>query len=146
LSVSQSKNRTYIARETRWVSEYVSRFYPDDFNAGRAAFQVPLGPMSTAISRRAAPRADAVVVSLDHVTIIEADAENKTSAIGQLLYYDFVFPLTEAYIKYSNLPRVKVLLVESTDDTFTAFSEKFGLKVDTWAPDWLLSYLISKGG
>ena len=138
--------RPYTSRETRWVLEYVRTFYAADFDAGRVAFQVPLGPFAESFTKRAAPRADAVIVRPLEVVLIEGEAENRTSALGQLLYYDFVFPLTPDFHADGHKPRRLILLVEDTEPTFELFVRKFGVELTTWAPAWLLEYLIQKRG
>ena len=137
--------REYTPRETRWVTEYVlSRFASAEL-AGRVSYQVALGPLAQSTTTRAAPRADCIIYLAHKIIIIEADTENITSAFGQLLYYDYLFPLTPGNPDRTKPRELVLLLLDTPDMYFRAFTQKFNVDIDTWAPPWLLEYVRERG-
>ena len=138
--------RKYTSRETRWVIEYIQRNWSDAYLAGHVTFQASLGPSSTGVYARTAPRADAVIELENEIIILEAEAENVSSSLGQLIYYDYIFPYTEQYKDKAEKPRRLILLVEKELPFLRAFASKHNIQLDTWAPQWLEEYLKSKRG
>lgn len=137
--------REYTPRETRWVTEYVLAHWASAELAGYVSYQVPLGPLAQGATQRAAPRADCIIYLAHKVVIIEADTENITSALGQLLYYDYLFPLTPGNVDRNKPRDLTLLLLDMPDTYFRAFSTKYNIDIDTWAPPWLLEYVRERG-
>ena len=136
--------REYTARETKWVVEYVNAFYPEIANTGKVVYQMPLGRDARGSTKRLAPRADAVIFHHDSIVLIEAEIENVSSAIGQLLFYDFIFQQTPDLELNADLPRHLTLLLSTSDGALELFAAKHRVNIDTWAPGWLEQYINEK--
>lgn len=138
--------RTYTARETRWVAEYCAEKFPDAYQNGKITYQQSLGPLAAGFTSRMAPRVDAVIDTPISIILLEAEIENPTMAIGQLLLYRDQFTLTPAYTGMSSHAVTCLLLLAYPNAPVQAQAAKYGMWCDIWCPEWLRDYIVNERG
>ncbi len=138
-------NREYVARETRWVREYVKKHYPIAEAHGDIEYQASLGPLAGTEFDRKAPRVDALISLHGFVVLAEFKVDELSCGLGQLLLYELAFPLTPNR-KDTKLPINKLLVVlDYPDDMHKLFAAKYGISIDMDAPEWLVQYVQERG-
>jgi len=144
---------TYVHRDTRYVSEWVSATFPHDL----AAFNVRLGPAPLELRLRYpdldierwarvwAKTADAIVITPNALLLIEGELRRPVVAIGELLVYRDLVPQTFSLARYWSLPVKTILLTPLGDPTLETVLQHLGIETVPYRPFWVDDYLRSVG-
>lgn len=142
-------SRLWQPRETRLLSEWVAKNYPDD----RVMFRVRLGrppPWATAsIARGAPPKiykiyqrwADAIIIRIKELILIEAKIKPDPGVISQINLYAQLIPKTEELSEYGDLPVRKVILMAMRDTEIEELAAADNIDIQVYTPTWVTEYL-----
>lgn len=142
--------RRYEARERRYIADYVKGHFPNEivhFNLRLYEDpKVAVPGLSEKASRRLLSRTgiyvDALVELEGVVLLIEAKVENEVQALGELVQYAMMLPLTPGWENITpNMIRLR-LVSPVKKDFIIRMAERFAIEIDTWAPDYILEYLL----
>jgi hypothetical protein len=133
--------------EPRWVSEYVSNFYPDDEVRLRCPVGALLpgvaealgGPKAQKVSRPWRPEVDALVIRKDKLILIEGKIFKVMDGLSKLPVYKSLIPETPELQEHKDKPVDMQLLVVRPLSWVVSAAEKVGVKVVEWAPPWIVS-------
>lgn len=140
-------------RERRYVVEYVNERFPDRRSAVYNAMVGPapeeLVKMHPEVSlqhfRRWRFYVDAVVVMEDRLILVETKLRKPDRGIGALLMYKPLVKETPELKPYADLPLELLLVTPRPDPRVIAVAAANGIKVDVYAPDWVMEYLRELG-
>jgi len=142
--LAQTKIRREI--EPRWVSEYVAEVY----GKFPARFRVPLGSIPSgleetygvgkarAVFRPWRPEVDAVVILPRYLVLIEGKIFKLMDGLSKLPVYKGLVPLTPELQEFKEREILMELLVVKPLPWVEEAASANGVKVVTWAPDWVI--------
>jgi len=138
--------RIYRITQPRWVQEYALFRFPD--RPTRPA--CPLGPIPEALVKEYGlskairayrpyrPEVDLLVVGDKEIIIIEADIRNLYGAVGKLVLYRSLVPLTPELRHYKDWPVRAVFLTPKAHLPLREVAKIHDVEIDEWAPTWVL--------
>lgn len=144
---------TYIHRDTRYVSEYLTIAFP----TYPKMFNVRLGPSPEELryqypeldvdrwARVWAKTADALVLTPNHLVLVEGELRRPIVALGELVVYRDLVPQTESLGTYRNMAVRTLLLTPLPDPTLGPVLTRLGIEVVEYRPLWVESYLRQVG-
>lgn len=136
-------------REARYVREWVEQEWPEQ----SARRNVRLGALESGLAGESLSAAemrangvfrryaDAVVIDLEGVHIIEGKLHQRAGAIEQLTLYARLFPLTPEFSEFRDLPIIKHLVWAVRDTVIESLAREQGIRVHFFAPPWVRDYL-----
>lgn len=126
--------------ETRLLNEWLWEHHRED----PQWTHVRLGPVPTkemaSLYKITLHWADAIVLTVRDVLIIEAKIRPNITAISQLEFYDKEFEDTPQFSAYKLWPRKKILLTTILDRKVKAFCEEKGIEYVVFHPEWVDKY------
>ncbi len=137
-------NRSYNAWTTRLLAEWIAINLPH----ASAQNEVKLGPLvetgvstptasiAAGISSNARGRIDALCWDATSVYLIEAKPRASHAAVGQLVGYVRMFPLTPELSSLLGHILKPILLVAQDDPMAREYAASVGVDVEVYAPDW----------
>lgn len=143
------KKRDWQPREQRLVAEYIARFYRDHESQThvhlgsvqprlKGKFQTEADARMLGLFRR---WADALVLLPDRIVLIEGKILPQPGVLSQLELYARLIPKTPELAEHKHKPIEKVLLCAIEDPQVTAMAREQDVRVVTFKPAWLNSYL-----
>jgi len=141
--------RLWQPRETRLLSEWVSKNYSDS----RVFYRVRLGSYpSWAINsiNKGAPAAiykvyqrwaDAIVITDKELILIEAKIKADPGVISQINLYEQLLPKTESFQQFRDLPIRKLILMAQSDPEVELLAQRENITVKIFSPPWVTDYL-----
>jgi len=139
--------------EQRYVAEFVAKHFP---NAQKTFFQKALGDLPWRYAAhsghdyryflRYAKRADAVVITPEHVVVIETETRRPITGLSELLVYKSLLPETVDLKPYllGRSPRL-ILVAPLPDDEVMEEAAKHGIEFVIFFPEWMREHLIRWG-
>jgi len=144
--LSPMKYRLYRILEPRWVLDYAAKHYPDR----PVRPNCPLGPVPQALIddlglqkailtyRPYRPEVDLLVVGDKELILIEAKLGDVYGALGKLVIYRELVPLTPELRHYRDWPVKAVFLCVKAHDPAKAAAKLLGIELEEWAPTYIL--------
>jgi hypothetical protein len=141
--------RRRVPASTMLLHEWISMRYPE----AMVFYQLRLGPTNrTLVNQVISPElermlrlanwyADAVILTQSEGLMVEAKVEPRPEAIGQVLFYLRLYWSTPELAPYMGLPFAPVVLFGESDTTVTDFARSLGVRVETYTPPWIATYL-----
>jgi len=141
--------RLWQPRETRLLSEWMSKTYPDD----TVMYRVRLGEFPAWARpgiERGAPAeiymiyqrwADAIVLRKTEILIIEAKIRLEPGVISQIKLYGQLLPKTATFSEFKELPIRLIILTAMRDLEVEALAASEGIEIAVFSPDWVIDYL-----
>lgn len=120
--------------EARMVNEYLVQNHRMEPQWKRVRLGVAADPSQARLMRTSLKYADAVVISGNEVLIYEFKITPKLDAIGQLLGYRDLFPITPEFSRYAQLPIRMVLVTTREDRNVRASAEAQGIEYRVFRP------------
>ena len=142
-------SRLWQPRETRLLSEWVAKNYPND----RAMYRVRLGrPPSWAapsIAEGAPPEiykiyqrwADAIIIREKELILVEAKIRPAPGVISQINLYAQLLPKTAEMAQFMDRPIRKIILMAMRDPEVEELAAVDGIEIQIYSPDWVNDYL-----
>jgi len=142
-------SKLWQPRETRLLSEWVAKKYPDD----RVMFRVRLGrPPSWAaksIAEGAPPEmykiyqrwADAIIIREKELILIEAKIRPIPGVVSEINLYYQLIPKTPEFAEFMNRPIRKIILLAMRDPEIIELAAMDDIEVVIYTPDWVIEYL-----
>jgi len=96
-----------------------------------------MGPKSEGYYAPSAKWADALVETPDTIYIVEAKVTKASVALGQLLYYKKLLPMSPWYGQLANKPIKLFLLLAVDDPTLRNLAAQDGIETDVYHPTWI---------
>lgn len=146
---AKGKKRDWQPRETRLVSEYIAKFWPDH----SYGTHVQLGTLQPRLKGRWSTEqtqrllgvfrrwCDGLVFLPDRILLIEGKILPQPGVISQLELYERLIPKTPELAEYKYKPIEKVLVCGIDDPQVTEMARERGIKVVVFQPPWLDAYL-----
>jgi len=143
--------KTRRQTEALLCSQYVAENYPH----ARTFIQQYLGPLNRTLDgsvlteseqrsigtgRR---RADAVLVYLDKIILLECYIHVQLGKLSQLMTYQQLLPLTPELQEFAHLPVTAKLVGAQRDPILDQMAAKFGIEVVIFRPKWAVEYLAT---
>lgn len=143
----------YRQRERRYVPEFVNEMYPQRVSV---FYNMAIGPAPEELYRlhpeiplehfrRWRFWIDAVVILRNSMVLIEGKLRTPATGLGQLLLYKALLPQTPELKPYAHLVVDMVLVTARPDPRVIGVAAALGIRVDVFAPLWVLDYLRSIG-
>ena len=139
----------YVHRDRRYVAEWVIDNYPHD----QVFFNLRLGPAPAEIvaaypgidvdrlGRVWKKTCDAVVVTDEHIVLIEGELRRPMEAIGELQVYRDLLTTTPELKPWSHLPVRTILLCPVEDPTLNLILRERKIEKAVYRPAWVEEYL-----
>ncbi len=139
--MAEKERKKYLPRENRLVAEWLEKTHPTALQWKR----VRLGPIAPGkdpkyygILRRFA---DIVFKDGSTIHIVEAKMRPKPDAIGQLLLYRDLFPMTPEFSEFKDMPLRLVFLTTIEDPVVKKMAAEMGIDYAVYGPPWAMRYL-----
>jgi hypothetical protein len=132
----------YTFREQRLLAEYIAKRWPK----ARVQYRVRVGPEAQGYYIVGAKWADALVETENTIYLVEAKVTKASVAIGQLLYYRKLLPMSPWYPLLPRKPIKLFLLLAVDDPTLRRLAEEDGIETDVYKPDWLEEQMVGELG
>jgi hypothetical protein len=143
----------YKQRERRYVPEFVNERYAQRVSV---FYNMAVGPAPEELSRlhpeiplenfrRWRFWIDAVVITPKSLVLIEGKIRTPAEGLGQLLLYRELLPQTPELRPYAYLPVDMVLATPRPDPRVIGVAASLGIRVEVFAPQWVMDYLRSVG-
>lgn len=141
--------RLWQPRETRLLSEWISKTYPED----RVMFRVRLGqPPAWAKPsiETGTPKeiymiyqrwADAIIIRKKEIIIIEAKIRLEPGVISQIKLYEQLLPKTPRFSDFRELSIRLIILAAMRDPEVELLAANEGIEMAFYSPDWVIDYL-----
>ena len=141
--------RLWQPRETRLLSEWVSKNYSDS----RVFYRVRLGSYPSWAQKainKGAPAAiykvyqrwaDAIVITDKELILIEAKIKADPGVISQINLYEQLLPKTESFQQFRDLPIRKLILMAQSDPEVELLAQRENITVKIFSPPWVTDYL-----
>ena len=141
--------RLWQPRETRLLSEWVSKNYSDS----RVFYRVRLGSYPSWAQKainNGAPAAiykiyqrwaDAIVITDKELILIEAKIKADPGVISQINLYEQLLPKTESFQQFRDLPIRKLILMAQSDPEVELLAQRENITVKIFSPPWVTDYL-----
>lgn len=142
-------SRLWQPRETRLLSEWVAKKYPED----RVMYRVRVGrPPSWAlvsIAEGAPPEiykiyqrwADAIIIREKELILIEAKVRPIPGVVSEINLYAQLIPKTPELAEFMDRPIRKVILMAVQDPEITELAAVDNIEVHIYTPPWVIEYL-----
>lgn len=142
-------SRLWQPRETRLLSEWVAKKYPED----KVMFRVRLGrPPAWAAASIAAGTppeiykiyqrwADAIIIREKELILIEAKIRPIPGVVSEINLYAQLIPKTPDLAEFMDRPIRKVILLAVRDPEITELASVDNIEVEIFTPDWVNEYL-----
>lgn len=142
-------SKLWQPRETRLLSEWVNKHYPDD----RVMFRVRLGrPPNWAEKSIAegAPAnmykiyqrwADAIIIREKELILIEAKIRPIPGVVSEINLYAQLIPKTPEFDEFTDRPIRKLILLAMRDPEIIELAAADGIEVQIYTPAWVIEYL-----
>ena len=142
-------SRLWQPRETRLLSEWVSKTYPDD----EVRYRVRLGelpPWAKKSIEEGAPAAiykvyqrwaDAIIIREKEIIIIEAKIIPEPGVISQIKLYAQLLPKTPEFSNFRERPTRLIILLAMRDPEIELLATSEGIEIVVFSPDWVTDYL-----
>src|SRR5712691_8115454 len=144
-------SRTYIQREGRLVTEWVTATFPQ----AHVAYRIRLGAFDPSLADSALSErqlralgvfrryVDALVLEPAVVHLVEGKILNRPGALEQLDIYERLFPLTPGYEAHRGKEIRKHLVWVIPDPIVEAMAREDGVVVHLFHPSWVDEYLAT---
>ena len=142
----------YKPRETRLVAEYVLKQYAP----WQKIFSPRLGPIPPELTEKVGkeqaaslyrvyrPYPDALVITSASLILIEGKIRASVEAVGQLLLYKKLIPVTPELAQYSMLRIDLEIVTPWPNPTLEYAIHDYGIKLVVFHPNWIAEYLEHK--
>jgi hypothetical protein len=145
------QTRKWEPREMRLVSEYIVKYYPDDPHWTRVrlgATHPDLLPEKLSDEEKRMLTvwkrwADAIVVTKKKLILIEGAILPDPGDVSKLLLYEYLLRVTPEFTDYMDRDIEKQLVISVEDPVLSKIARATGIKVITFAPDWISDYIRS---
>lgn len=142
-------SRLWQPRETRLLSEWIVKTFPNDKVIYRVRLGQPPGWAKTSIDGGAPPEiykiyqrwADAIIITPKELILIEAKIKPDPGVISQINLYEQLLPKTPELQEFMDLPTRKVLLMAQRDLDVEELARTQDIEIQYYSPPWVTDYL-----
>lgn len=142
-------SRLWQPRETRLLSEWVAKNYPEDKVMFRVRLGRPPAWAEASIAEGAPPEiykiyqrwADAIIIREKELILIEAKIRPIPGVVSEINLYAQLIPKTPELAEFMDRPIRKLILMAVWDPEITELASVDNIKVEIYNPSWVIEYL-----